>query len=327
MVQIETPLHMSSLVTSWRWDTSTVLVTALLALVYAGCWVKARRNGAELPVRRAVTFGVAGLGIWLLTGISLIGVYSDTLFWVRALQILLLLYLVPFALAAGAPMTVLREALPPRARERMDAALSGSVARFLTYPAVPSLLILALPWVLLMSPWLEAVLRHGGIDAFTRILLVVIGFLYFYSRLQVDPTPKHVNQGFSVLITIGESIADGILGIVLWLGPLVGGGYYESLGRAWGPDLHTDQTIGAGILWLLGDFLGLIYALVVMRAWNADERRKARELDAELDAEEVRAKAGKVSARRGFAVEEDSAPATTGLWWENDPQLRDRFRR
>ncbi|MFF0607176.1 cytochrome c oxidase assembly protein [Nocardia tengchongensis] len=309
MVQIQTPLHLSSVVSAWRWDTSTLLVTALLGVAYLACFLIGRRRGEQLPVSRAVYFGVAGLGVWLYSGIGMPGVYSDTLFWVRALQVLLLLYVVPFALAAGAPFTVLRAALGPAGRKRLDAMLSGEVARILTHPATASVLILLLPWVLFLSPWFEAVLRHGWVDAFTRILVVAIGFVYFYSRLQIDPVPRHFTQGLSLLITVGESLADGILGIVLWLGPLVAAGYYGALGRTWGPDVRLDQTIGAGILWLLGDLLGLIYSLVVMRRFADDEKRKAGEMDAELD-----------------AVEEVE-PESTGLWWENDPQLRARFRR
>ncbi|MFD7842509.1 cytochrome c oxidase assembly protein [Nocardia sp. NPDC059764] len=306
MVRIDTPLRLSGLVSAWRWDASSALVVALLGFAYATCFVLGRRRGEQLPVSRAVYFGVAGLGVWLYTGLGMPGVYSDTLFWVRALQVLLLLYVVPFALAAGAPFTVLRAALGEAGRKRLDAMLSGDVARLLTHPATASMLILLLPWALFLSPWYEAVLRHGAVDAVTRILVVAIGFLYFYSRLQIDPVPRHFTQGLSLLITVGESLADGILGIVLWLGPLVAAGYYGSLGRTWGPDVRLDQTIGAGILWLLGDLLGLIYSLVVMRRFADDEKREAGALDAELDADE---------------------PVSTGLWWEHDPQLRERFRR
>ncbi|MEC3954385.1 cytochrome c oxidase assembly protein [Nocardia sp. CDC153] len=327
MVGIETPLHMSGLVSAWRWDTSTVLVVALLGLAYGYCFAKGRQRGERLSTGRLVTFLLGGLGVWLYCGLGMIGVYSDTLFWVRALQVLLLLYLVPFALAAGGPLTVLRAALGPPGRKRLDAMLSGSVARLLTHPATASMLILLLPWALFLSPWYEAVLRHGGVDAVTRILVVAIGFLYFYSRLQIDPVPKHFTQGLSLLITIAESLADGILGIVLWLGPLIATGYYSSLGRTWGPDARLDQTIGAGILWLLGDLLGLIYSLVVMRAFAADEKRKASEMDAELDAAEERRARRKTVSRTAAPVEEDDEPVSTGLWWENDPQLRDRFRR
>jgi cytochrome c oxidase assembly factor CtaG len=286
-------------------------------------------------------FGLVGLGVWLLTGIGVLGVYSDTLFWVRALQTLLLLYVVPFGLAAGRPVSVLRQALGPAGQARLDRVLGSGVARSLTYPLVPSLAILAAPWLLFLSPWYEVVLRHGAADAVTRLVVVALGFLYFYSRLQTDPVPHRYSQGISLLITIFESLADGILGLVLWWGPLCAASYYTEIGRTWGPDLRLDQTIGAGILWVLGDVLGVPYLLVLMRSWASDERRKAAELDAELDAAD-RAAASSVAARGGSdqadaeqrpvpaepaRTAQPEAPLQAGLWWENDPQLRRRFRR
>ncbi|WP_019927964.1 cytochrome c oxidase assembly protein [Nocardia sp. BMG111209] len=349
---MSTPLTVQSAFESLRWDASTVVITVALAAGYCVARTRAARRGEAPPAGRAVAFLLMGAGVWLLTGISAIGAYSSTLFWVRALQTLLLLYVVPFGLAAGRPVTVLRAALGEAGRARVDRALASSFARTLTAPATASLTILAAPWILFLSPWFEVVLRHGAADALTRILLVAIGFLYFYSRLQTDPVPRRHSQGISLLITVFESLADGILGLVLWLGPLVAAGYFEGIGRTWGPDPRMDQIIGAGIIWVLGDVLGLPYLLTLMRSWAADERRRAREVDAELDAIDrasgpesgdtgersatgaavepaagARGRSTRPRVAAAATADDDAAPATTGLWWENDPQLRDRFRR
>ncbi len=325
MSWIETPLTGGAVLTSWRWDTSAVLITAVLGVAYWAAWSVARRRGTAVRGGRAASFLAVGLGVWLLTGISVIGVYSDTLFWVRALQMLLLLYVVPFGLAAGKPVTVLRDALGPARQARVDRVLASGFARAITYPAVSSLLILATPWLFYLSPWFEAVLRNGWVDVLTRLLVVVIGFLYFYSRLQADPVPRRFTQSISLLITVFESLADGVLGIVLWLGPLLAAGYYAEIGRTWGPDARMDQIIGAGVIWLLGDVLGLPFLLVLMRSFAADERRKAAQVDAELDAAEAKRRSRRTV--RAAAPEPEDEPQASGLWWENDPQLRERFRR
>ncbi len=327
----DTPLTVGSLVDSWRWDTSTVVVTVVLALGYGWCRRRAERNGSTESPGRGWSFGVVGLGIWLLSGISVVGVYSDTLFWVRALQILLLLYVVPFGLAAGRPVTLLRDALGPSGRARLARALGSAPARALTFPLVPSIAVLATPWLLVLTPWYEAVLRHGVVDAVTRLLLVAVGFLYFYSRLQTDPVPHRYSQAVSLLVTVFESLADGVLGLVLWFGPLVAVGYYTEVGRTWGPDLRMDQIIAAGIIWVLGDVLGLPYLLTLMRSWAADERRNAARMDAELDAAEqdstVRPEPAVRRPSASVAMTNAEGPVQSGLWWENDPVLRARFRR
>lgn len=329
---IDTPLTVQSVIEEWRWDTSTIVVTAALGLGYGLARRRADRRGSTESAGRSWAFGAVGLGVWLLTGISVIGVYSGTLFWMRALQILLLLYVVPFGLATGRPLTVVRDSLGAAGRARMERVLASAPARVVTYPLISSIAILATPWLLILTPWYEAVLRHGVVDALTRMLLVAVGFLYFYSRLQTDPVPHRYSQALSLLITVFESLADGVLGLVLWFGPLVAVDYYTEVGRTWGPDLRMDQIIGAGIIWVLGDVLGLPYLLTLMRSWAADERRNAAKMDAELDAaEELSAPPADADARTSpapaAATASAEAPVQSGLWWENDPVLRDRFRR
>jgi len=58
--------------------------------------------------------------------------------------------------------------------------------------------------------------------------------------------------------------------------------------------------------------VGLPFVLLLMRALSRDEKAHAVVVDAELDT--------------AAAAESESA-APSALWWENDPQLRDRFRR
>jgi cytochrome c oxidase assembly factor CtaG len=100
--------------------------------------------------------------------------------------------------------------------------------------------------------------------------------------------------------------------LVIWQGSLIGAAYYSELHRSWGPDQRLDQTIGAGVLWILGDLVGWPFVLLLMRALSRDEKAQAVEVDAELDAAEAA---------------ESETPAPSGLWWENDPELRERFRR
>ncbi|WP_424809583.1 cytochrome c oxidase assembly protein [Rhodococcus sp. 27YEA15] len=58
------------------------------------------------PSRRWV-FLVLGRGVRLVATLGFVGVDADTLFWVRALQVMLLLFVVPFVFATGEPRTAL----------------------------------------------------------------------------------------------------------------------------------------------------------------------------------------------------------------------------
>ena len=273
-------------------------------------------------------FGVAAV-VWAVSTLSALAVYAPALFWVRALQVLLLLYVVPFFFALSRPVATMRAALGPSVQERVDAVLNSAPARLLLSPPVTSVLMLATPWLLYLTPWYLASMT-GPLAAVTRLVLLGIGFAYFYARLQVDPVPRRYPPLLSIGISVAEGLGDGILGLVLWLGPVIAYDYYAGLHRDFGPSIREDQTFGAGILWILGDVLGVPFILLLMRALGSDERRKAAEVDAELDAAELAAPAGPA----GPAMQADSATQSasdaeapaSGLWWQNDPQLRDRYR-
>jgi cytochrome c oxidase assembly factor CtaG len=223
--------------------------------------------------------------------------------------VLLLLFVVPFFLAMSRPVTVLRGALGSAGRERLDRLLATSAARFAAHPATTSVAMLATPWLLYLTPWYVAALEHNAVAAATRMLLLLVGFGYFYARLQTDPVPRRYSQLISLVISIIESIGDGLLGIVLWLGPLTAADYYAHVGRHWGPSPRVDQSIGAGILWIVGDVLGVPFIIVLMRMFSADEKVHADAVDSELESAP------------------DVSDASSGLWWENDPQLRERMGR
>lgn len=291
--------------TAWTLDAAGLAVMTAVGAGYFRCYRRARPGGA-LGGGQAWCFGL-GLGIWAVATFSVVGVYAPVLFWVRALQVLLLLFLAPFLLALGRPLTALGVA-SPSAQRITERVLHSRAARVVCSPAVTSVAMLATPWLLYLTPWYVASMT-GPLAVLTRLVLVSIGFGYFYARLQADPVPRRLSPLFSIGISIIEALADGLLGVVLWLGPLIAYDYYASLHRDWGPSQRVDQSIGAGILWILGDVLGIPFVLVLMRALGADERRKAEEVDAEL------------------AVTAAEGPAKSTLWWENDPQLRERFGR
>jgi len=300
------PLH--ALVGSWSPD---FLSLTLILTVGAGYGWAARRSGEPTPAQ-AWSFG-SGLALWALATLSVIAVYAPVLFWMRALQVLMLLFVVPFLLALGRPVATLRAASSASGRRRIDGLLASLPARVVCSPAVTSALMLATPWLLYLTPWYVASMVNGGVAALTRMLLLLIGFGYFYARLQSDPVPHRYSPLLSIGISVAETLGDGLLGLVLWLGPLIAQDYYTGLGRTWGPSMRTDQTVGAGILWILGDVLGLPFLLVLMRALGSHEKAVADEAD---EADE---------ADRTEHVEPGSARQT--LWWEADPQLRDRFGR
>jgi caa3-type cytochrome oxidase assembly factor Caa3/CtaG len=125
-------------------------------------------------------------------------------------------------------------------------------------------------------------------------------------------------------------VADGVLGLVLWMGPLLAVGHYDAVARTWGPTQRNDQAIGAGVWWIGGDLAGLPFLGAIALRFAAADAREARRVDAELDAaERDAAELARVAAEREAGGDGDGgdAGARPRLWWEDDPRFADRFRR
>ncbi len=291
-------------VTAWRADALSAALVVVVASGYLWAWRRSPVGGGA-----AAAF-LLGCGLWLWAGSGFPGVYGGVLFWARALQVVVLLMVVPFLLAAGRPISVL--AALPRVRRPLVRIGRSRAAAVVLSPWTTSSTLLATPWLLYLTGWYPALLRHSGLDLATRWWLVLVGLAYFIARLQVDPVPRRRHASLALLISVAEALGDGVLGIVLWQGPLVAASYYRALERGWGPDPRTDQTIGAGVLWIFGDVVGLPFLLYLFHRLRADDEHMAARTDAALDA----------PAPTATVTADPASP-----WWVNDPQLADRFRR
>ena len=154
-----------------------------------------------------------------------------------------------------------------------------------------------------------------AIRELTYLALLAAGFAFFWTLLRVDPVPKEYSYAVSMWITGAEVIGDAFLGIaVIASQNLIGADWYHALGRPWGPSLQTDQVLGGGVLWILGDLVGLPFlAAQLIQLMREDESDAAR-IDAQLDARDAGLKA------------EPGAEEGTKPWWEDDPRFTGRFK-
>lgn len=295
------PLSWERVFTAWTPDFAALS----FVLVLGGGYLFLARRVPGWPGSRTAAF-LAGLGTVTLVTCSFLGVYDDTLFWPRAVQTVVLLMITPLLLALGAPLTLVLSTAPGAARLR--AIGRGRAARALTFPLVITVLLIVPPFLIYLTPLYELCLRVPAVDSLVRLGLVACGFTYFWTRLRVDPTPREDHHLVSFGISFADVIVDAALGLILWLGPLRAADYYHALARTWGPDLRTDQIVGAGVLWIGGDLAGLPFVGALARRWMRDDERQAKQVDRELDAQE-------------------ETTTSTGLWWENDPTLAERFER
>jgi cytochrome c oxidase assembly factor CtaG len=356
------PLTGSSVATAWEPAPAVLVALLVVAGLYVASTLRYRRvRGERWPVHRTVMFCGLGLGSFAFTTMSFLGVYQQVLFWPRAVQIITLLMVVPLFLALGAPLSLAAEAGPRWLTAGIGVVLGSRAARLVTFPAVVSGVFLATPFVVYFSPLYEATLRSRGAAWGLSLGLLGVGFLYYWTRLRLDPVPKEYPHLLSVWITFAEAIADGALGLTLMMGHhLVAGDYYAALGRGWGPTLKQDQVFGGGALWLIGDLAGVPFIGALWRRMFHEDRERAAEVDAVLDALEAAEAVSMASARspgtssgtsatsatepNGATIAAPAAdhaespqPAVVGgrsadeesqrsrPWWETDPVLGARY--
>jgi cytochrome c oxidase assembly factor CtaG len=295
--------------TSWTVDLPVLALVLLAAGLYLAGARRMRRVGEPWPAVRTATFLGGGLGVAVIATMSSVGVYQGVLFYIRSLQTILLLLVAPLFLAMGRPLTLAIAALP-RAGPRIAAAIRSRPARILTFPAITAGTVVVVPFLLYFSPWYGAGLHSGPVRELTFLALSAAGFVFFWTLLRVDPVPKAYPYLVSLWVTAAEVIGDVILGLAVIADQhLISGASYQALARPWGPSPATDQVLGGGTLWVLGDIVGLPFLAAQLIQMIREDEGEAVRVDAELDAQE----AARAAAAAGQPGLQAAGAGTAGL--------------
>ncbi len=283
--------------TDWGVDPIPFVVTVWAAGLYALGVVVLRRRGDRWPVGRTLAFVGLGMGAFAVATMSGLGRYDTTLLSVHMVQHMLLSMVVPLALALGAPVTLALRTLPPVPRRWLLAVLHSRVAKVLAFPPLAFALYVASPWALYFSPWYDASLASSYVHQMMHVHLVLVGTLFFWPLMGVDPVPGRVGHPFRVLLTLMTLPFHAFLGVtIMGQTTLIGGEHYRALREgpmgAWLPPALDDQHLAGGILWATGDLIGVLFFAVLFTQWVRSSMKEAAREDRRLDLEERRANAG-----------------------------------
>jgi cytochrome c oxidase assembly factor CtaG len=317
-------LSLTGVLTQWTLDPWVLALVLVLGGGYLAAMRRARRAAVAWPVSRPVWFLGLGLGPLVLATMSWIGVYQSVLFYARAAQTVLLVLVVPLFLALGRPLTLVIAAFPGPGR-RIEAAIRSRAAKVVTFPAVTTFALVVVPFVMYFSPWYTAAFHSTAVRELTYLALMTPGFAFFWTLLRVDPVPKAYSYAVSMWITGAEVIGDAVLGLAIIADSgLIGAAWYHAVARPWGPALRTDQVIGGGVLWVLGDVVGLPFLAAQLIQLMREDESEAAKIDAELDARDA---AAPDQAAAGVAATTERAQSDTERpWWEADARFTDRFK-
>jgi cytochrome c oxidase assembly factor CtaG len=337
---------------SWQLDPWSLAAIVALGVLYLAGVIRLRRRGEPWPVGRIVAFCGLGLGFGVIATMSSVGVYQPVLFYMRSVQTILLLLVVPLFLALGRPLSLI-VAVVPRVGPWLASAIRSRTARVITFPVITTFVLVLTPFLIYFTPWYAAGFTSALVGQLTQVALMLPGFVFFWTLLRVDPVPKAYPYVVALWITAAEVIGDAVLGLAVVADTsLIAGPYYHALARPWGPSLATTQVLGGGVLWIVGDIVGLPFLAAQLIQMMREDEVEAQLIDAELDAAEPALAATGLAATTQTSIAQASSaqavtgqpivgraptgPGTTGSagpgpgamqpWWETDRRFADRFR-
>jgi putative copper resistance protein D len=279
------PLSWHTSFSQWSMDPVATVLTVWAVGLYAVGVLTLRHRGDPWPVGRSIAWGVGWLAFYLAT-CSGFAAYDLTLLSVHMAQHMVLSMVVPLSLALGAPVTLALRTLPPMPRRWLLAVVHSPVVRVLSFPPLAFLLYVLSPWALYFTGWYSASLHSAYVHEAMHLHLVLVGSLFFWPLVGVDPIPGRVDHPFRLLLAVLTLPFHAFLGVTL-MGQqrLLGGDWYPRLHAIdpWLPDPAADQHLAGGLLWGSGDAVGLVLFVVLFVQWVRSSMKEARREDRRLD--------------------------------------------
>src|SRR4051794_24327712 len=172
------PLTLDTFLSSWHFDPWVTAAVILVLAGYVAGMRAARRRGVRWPASKLAWFVGLGLGVSVIATMSSIEVYSEVLMWPMALQVTLLLTVVPVGLGLGDPFGLILAGTSPAAAGRWRRVMVHPTWRVLTFPLVGPLLAVATQLVIFFSGYIAATQQHESVLHLMQLQLVVTGCLF-----------------------------------------------------------------------------------------------------------------------------------------------------
>lgn len=303
------PLEGSRWLTAWTLEPLPLAGVLLAAGLYLLGVRRMHAAGNPWPAVRTVMFLGPGLGSMLVATQSVLATYDSVLLSVHMVQHMVLAMITPIFLALGAPLTLALRTLPPRGRAALLKVIHSPVAAVLTFPAVAGVIFVVNPFALYFSGLYEQTLRNVWLHDLMHIHFVLVGSLWFWSLLGIDPLPRRLSYPLRVIAAFATLPFHAFMGVaIMSSSTLIAGDWYTGQNRQWGHSPAEDQQWAGGILWSSGDLIGLIVFAVLFRQWIRASEREAKREDRRLDRIEA---AGLARAAAAAAPGEQAAPVAS----------------
>jgi cytochrome c oxidase assembly factor CtaG len=253
----------------WTFEPATALVAAgAVGFYVAGVRRLAGRGRRWSPAR--TTAVVAGVAVLLVATQSPLATYDTTSFAAHMGQHLMLGMVVPLLLALAAPVTLAMQALDRRRQRGLIRVVHSPVVAAATHPVVGWALFGGTLVVLYLTPLFGLSLRNEWVHSAVHVHFLLAGAIFVWPLVGLDPVRWRMPYGARLLAVLFAIPFHAFLGLAL-LGvdePLGGGSWSMS-----------DQRLGIGLLWGIGELLAIGAAAIVFFQWAAADEREAARAD------------------------------------------------
>jgi putative copper resistance protein D len=225
-------------------------------------------RGRSWPGLRTASFLFAEL-LLAVAVVSGLASYDDTNFTIHTIQHIFVGMLAPIFLALSAPITLALQASNRRVQTGLLKILHSPAARVLSNPLVTWPLYGASLFVLYFTGLYAYSVDHEVVHQFIHLHLLLVGCLFFWPAIGVDPLPRRLNHGVRIAYLMLALPFHTLLGMSL-----------ESQTSPIAPGISlTDLHTGGGLMWVAGEATGLLCTLAVFIAWLRTDERAAKRND------------------------------------------------
>jgi putative membrane protein len=265
------------------------LIILILLLLYGSCVIVLHRRGIRWPISRSI-FWLAGVASVLMVTATAVNGYGMELFSVHMIQHMVLNMLSPVFLAIGAPVTLLLYVLPVgsgrqgRIRRGLLRLLRTRGMAILMHPAVTFVLFIMSLYGLYYTPAFDYLMGTWWGHNLMLLLFLLIGFIYFWGVLGVDPSPRTYRRGhhtlsgsvMSVLELAATAPFHAFFGVVVMMSTTLLVRFYSMPMPGWQVSPLADQATGGGIAWSFMELPTLLVLIALVMKWQKSDERRTR---------------------------------------------------
>jgi putative membrane protein len=261
---------------NWSFDPFLIIALILAGWHEVGLARLAKKSRPERTKERRLRslWFYGGLIVLLIAVESPLDYWSDSYFFVHMIQHLLLMFAAPVLIVAGAPWQPLLDGLPGRlGKDATREVLTGGWSRPIRWVGG----VLLKPWVAVVAFNVTMVLWHlpalydlADRNQIVHIWLMhasffIVGVLFWLQFVPSAPFRIKFSRPAQMVALLLTNVQMWILAMSMSI--LAQTSWYSVYAHVPGVTLSpfADQQIGAGILWVCGDFWAIPAMLYVVR--------------------------------------------------------------